>query len=252
MRGTPVPGWLKFAVEAAIEVYPNGLLRSIAAASGGTSSSSPLCVKYIEPAWAQVYNTAGKQLRISTNSAFTWGTGTYVVPVAFPLSSAIFGRVGIVSSFDPAGWQVFDATSRSNEDLYLEWARRQGMARRAQLTAHTSLYNQQLRDTFRSSFKIDCVLFRPDQYNRTYTDARRDVWMNVTDWTPTGDIARDWSTRLINPKICIIIEEEFVDDRGGLVRRGLLNLTPPHLRSNPSTHDIVQAYHNDEIVRVPA
>lgn len=249
MPGTPVPRWLEKAINGAVEQYPAGQLGTIVAASG-TSVGPPLCIKYIQPKWAGIYNTSGKRLRVSTNPAFTWGTGTYVVPLAFPLSSAIFGRVGVVSFFDPTGWRAFDTTDRSNEDLYLQWVGHQRAARRAQLTMHTALYNQQLRDTFRINFRIDCVLFRPDQYNRVYTDATKDVWMNVTDWDSRGSIEQEWSIRFTDPRICVLVEEEFIDDHHGLVRRGLLNLTPPYLTSHPNTDKIAAAYHGNTIVRV--
>jgi len=42
------------------------------------------------------------------------GTAAYVTPLAFPLSSALYGRIGIVCEFDPTTWRVFDATKPAN------------------------------------------------------------------------------------------------------------------------------------------
>jgi hypothetical protein len=115
---------------------------------------------------------------------------------------------------------------------------------------HSEHYNHQLRDTFRRNFHIDCVIFRPDQLNSVYTDPRNDVWMNVTDWLPSGLIANEWSDRFTDPRVCVIIEEEFEDDRSGLARKPLLELTPSSLISFPGTDDIAEAYENKTISRI--
>lgn len=76
--------------------------------------------------------------------------------------------------------------------------------------------------------------------------------MNVTDWLPDGAIAQEWSTRFADPRVCVIIEEEFKDDRDGFGRKPLLELTPSSLLSFPSTDDIADAYHNKTIIKVPS
>lgn len=251
MPGTPVPSWLDTAINRAIEHYPSGRFGPIVAASAG-HTGVPLCIKYTPAEYTRAYRMAGKQLKVSTNPAFTWGMGTYVTPITCPLSAAIFARVGIVSQFDPSAWRVFDAVDPANEDLYLEWLGRQRAARRAHLTMHTALDNFELRNNFRTHFQIDCVLFRPDQYNRQYTDPRRDVWMNVSDWRPDGTLEDGWSTRFTDPKVCVLIEEEFVDVNGGRGRRGLLNLTGAPAKPVLAAADVAAAYQNNTIVRVHA
>lgn len=250
MPGTPVPRWLETAIKRAIETYPDGRFGPIVQNSMGVSGAA-LCIKYIPAEFARTYRTGGKQLRVSTNPAFTWGMGTYVTPITCPLSAAIFARVGVVSQFDPTGWQVFDAVDPANEDLYIQWVSRQSIARRAQLTMHTALDNFELRNNFRTQFQIDCVLFRPDQYNSQYTDPRHDVWMNVSDWRGRS-LEDEWSARFVDPRVCVVIEEEFVDVNGGRGRRGLLNLTGPPHRPVLTSADIADAYQNNTIVRVQA
>lgn len=147
-----------------------------------------------------------------------------MTPLAFPVSSAIFGRVGVVASFDPTGWQVFDATSPANQQLYLSWATHQPLFQPATLTAQSGYYHQQLRDQFRKQFAIDCVLFPPDQKNTVYTGPA-DVWMNVTDWTTTDEIATGWSARFVEPWLSVLVDEEFEDDLFGIQRRALLAFT---------------------------
>jgi hypothetical protein len=251
MSGSPIPSWLQRAVEAAIQTYPAGRLGTLAMRSG-TAFGPPLCIKYIFPRYANAYLAPGAQVRISTTPSFTWGIGAYVTPLAFPFSSAIFGRVGVVSSFDPTGWRVFDATDTTNEDLYLQWLQRQRLARRAQLTMHTALYNHRMRNVFRTHFKIDCVLFHPDQHNYRYTDLRTDVWMIVADWDAFGGIRQDWSSRLINPKVSVLVEEEFVDDRGGRIYREMLGLTARRPSSPPTADEVAKAYHSGAILRIEA
>lgn len=223
--GVPTPS--DAAIRAAIEIYPAGKLGQLAAQSDPLHSGCPLVLKYIPARYAGGYRSPGGRLRISDTAGFTWGTGTYVVPLANPISSAIFGRVGVVAKFDPAGWRVFDATLERNQDHYLSWAGHQKLARKAALTALSAHYNQQLRDQFRIAFDIDCVLFPPDQTNAAYTDMT-DIWMNVTDWTiKNGDkiIATEDSARFTEPKIVVLVDDEFEDDMGGAVRRAMLAFT---------------------------
>ena len=251
MHGNPVPRWLQRAIEHEVEKYPKGQFGSIVAASG-TSFGPALAIKYMHPKWAEKCMSA-KRLGISINSAFTWGAGTYVAPLAYPLSSAIYGRCGIVSSFDPTDWQVFDATDRANQELYLRWARYQRFSRLAQLTMHSAHYHHLLRNSFRTNFEIDCVLFRPDQYGRAYTDPGMDVWMAVADWDSRMSIVKYGSSkRFTSPKLSVLIEEEFEDDKHGIARNPLLKFTPAHLISPPSADDIAKAYNTDDLIRVPA
>jgi hypothetical protein len=241
--GVPTPS--DAAIRAAIEVYPAGRLGQLAAQSDPLNTGRPLVIKYMPARFAARYRSPGGSLRISDTAGFTWGTGTYVVPLANPVSSAIFGRVGVVAEFDPAGWRVFDATHEQNQDLYLSWAAPQFLARQAALTALSAHYNQELRDKFRIAFDIDCVLFPPDQKNAAYTEPA-DVWMNVTDWTSTKDtdkgIAVEDSARFTNPMIVVLVDDEFEDDMGGTVRRAMLAFTSTRPSNRVMANAIASRY----------
>src|SRR5215208_1285980 len=80
----------------------------------------PFVIKFVQSKWAEHYLTP-KPLKISETPALTWGTATYVTPLAFPLSSALYGRIGLVSDFDPSGWRVFDATDPAARMAYVNW-----------------------------------------------------------------------------------------------------------------------------------
>src|SRR5688572_5834445 len=50
-------------------------------------------------------------LFVSPSPGFTWGPGTYVCPVAYPISTAIYGRCGIVALLPGStSWRIFNAT----------------------------------------------------------------------------------------------------------------------------------------------
>ena len=230
MTAAALPTSSDAAIRASIEVFPNGRLGWLAAQSDPLGSGDPLVIKYIPAKYAAAYQASGGALRISDTAGFTWGTGTYVAPLAYPISTAIFARVGVVAKFDPRGWRVFDATTAHNQDLYLSWASQQLLARQAALTAQSAWYNQLMRDQFRVAFDIDCVLFPPDQTNAIYTRPA-DIWMNVTDWAAGGAIATGGSARFTDLRIVVIVDDEFYDDLGGTVRQAMLGFTsakPPN------------------------
>src|SRR3977135_4443191 len=100
---------------------------------------------------------------ISTTSALTWGTATYVTPLTFPLSSALYGRIGLVSDFDPGGWRIFEATNPAARMASIRGVQAQPVFSGLGLTVHSTYANHMLRNQFREDFRIDCVLFHPDQ-----------------------------------------------------------------------------------------
>ena len=93
---------------------------------------------------------------------------------------------------------------------------------------HGSLVNQFLRNSFRTAFNIDAVLFPPDQTHFAYTK-RDDVWMAISDWTPSGRLVRRGnSDRVKDTWAAVIVEDEFEDSFGGIGRKRLLGpLLPP-------------------------
>jgi hypothetical protein len=251
MIGGPVDPGLHRDIDAALGAFPHDVLLT------KTGTAPMLVIKYISPAYANAYHQPGQNLFISVSPGFTWGRATYVTPLAFPTSTAIFGRVGIVAGFNPyyrhREWRTFDATVADNERLYLRWLQTRPLYRRFAVTAHSGYIAQMLRDAFRRNYEIDCVLFRPDQSNPRYTKIQSDVWMAVTDWQPMPGgrkaIAMGHSEQFIEPRITVLIEEEFKDQMGGIHRTGLLNLTAAPF--DPDLADkIFHAYNKGEIVRI--
>jgi len=178
-------------------------------------AGGPYAIKFVKSRWAVNYVTPSR-LKISDTPALTWGTATYVTPLAFPLSSALYGRVGLVTSFDPIGWRIFDATDPAARMAYVNWVRVQPAFSDLVLTVHSTQANHFLRNKFREDFKIDCVLFNPDQEAELHTDRRRHVWMAVTDWAPGGGIDASMSNRLREARFTVLLDEDFVLENNGL------------------------------------
>lgn len=199
---------IRRSVEREITVFENSQLASL------VSSGGSYAIKFVQSKWATTYESPGP-LKVSETPALTWGTATYVTPIAFPLSSALYGRIGLVTDFDPSGWRVFDATIPSGRRAYVRWARAQPMYADLLLTVHSTQANQLLRDQFREQFRIDCVLFHPDQEAESHTDRVHHIWMAVTDWTTRGTIEHGMSQRLRNARFTVLIDEDFrLQDEG--------------------------------------
>jgi hypothetical protein len=213
----------------------------------------PLAIKYIPAKWSAAYNKPGQKLMISESPGFTWGRATYVTSLAFPLSTAIFGRAGIVCEYDPKGWHIFDATIPDNRQLYLRWMQAQQLYEQFALSAQSAYLSQFLRNSFRQNYEIDCVLFHPDQSHPRYTKPKSDIWMAVTDWTngPGSRIARGKSKLFKEPRLTVVIEEEFEDRRGGIHRAGRFNLASALPGGNLSDR-FAQAYHRCGLERIPS
>jgi hypothetical protein len=244
VRRIAIPPRLDAAIRAAIQPYPAGQLSALVQDSMDAAGRRPLAIKYVPVRWAKTYAVAGAQLKVSTTPGFTWGTGTYVAPTAFPSSTAIYGRIGVVAEFDPFGWQVLDATTPHVQALYLDWIRFQPLYRALALTMHSSLANRYLRDLFRTMYGIDCVLFRPDQRNLLYTGAT-DVWMNVTDWTGPAharEIDSTYSRRLANPRLIVLAEEEFEAIWNDVGRQTMIGPLTPRVANATMQQRIAAAY----------
>ena len=203
---------IRRAVEDEIVDYADSSLSRLVEKHGAYA------IKFVQSRWADLY-VSPHPLKISETPALTWGRATYVTPLAFPLSSALYGRIGLVTDFTPEGWRVFDATRLSARDAYLRWARSQPIYQDLLLTVHSTHANHVLRNTFRERFNIDCVLFHPDQEAEIHTDADQHVWMAVTDWAPNGTIESGMSQRLGNARFTVLIDENFLlEDRGLPIR----------------------------------
>ena len=173
-------------------------------------------IKFVSSKWANHYQKP-KPLKISATPALTWGTATYVTPLAYPLSSALYGRVGLVSDFDPRGWRIFDATQPPAQAAYVGWVQAQPAYSDLLLSVHSTHANHTMRNLFRETFNIDCVLFHPDQEAEVHTDRAHHVWMAVTDWMPNGTIDSGFSKRFKNGRFTVLIDEDFpLQDEQGL------------------------------------
>jgi hypothetical protein len=209
-----VGGSILQAVEGTIKPYENSRLSRLV-----EDASGPYAIKFVKSRWAANYLSPAR-LKISDMPALTWGTATYVTPLAFPLSSALYGRVGLVTDFDPTGWRVFDVTDPASRVAYVRWVQAQPAFSDLVLTVHSTQANHFLRNKFREDFKVDCVLFNPDQEAELHTDGERHVWMAVTDWTPYGKVDSSMSNRLGNARFTVLIDEDFVlEDNDLPIRR---------------------------------
>jgi hypothetical protein len=228
----------------------------------------PLAMKYVPSKWAKDYLKSPTNGFFIGNKDFTWGKAVYVTGVEEPLSTAIYGRIGLVSFFEPADdWKVFDARDKAKADLYLEWLRLQPSYPEAILTVHTNHWLHGLRNDFREQFEIDVVLCRPDERDQHgwYTDPANDTWACVSDWgigpaLPPNHrwLASGYSDRFPQVRLTIVAEEEFVTPEDPTVVR------PPHqppprvpqlaVSGNapgvPVNPDIREAYWLNQIARV--
>lgn len=213
-----------------------------------------LAVKYMPSARAAQYLKANTRLYIGGDYTFTWGKAVYVTGINEPLSTAIYGRVGIVTSFDThhPPCRVFDARDPDNQKLFLAWLQLQTLYSPALLTVHSHYYLHQMRNIFRSQFRIDVVMCRPDEVDayQWYTKGT-DTWLAVSDWLSPGelkggdaDTANNYSDRFHDVRVVIIPEEEFVADNPALTRSPQFALNSYNNHWQPPTpQDIRQAYY---------
>jgi hypothetical protein len=225
----------------------------------------PLAMKYVASEWAKDYRGPNFGLYMGEKD-YTWGRAVYVTGVRQPLSTAIYGRVGLVGYFEPKpGWRVFDARDKTKAALYLDWLHFQTDYRKAMLTVHTNHWLHGMRNDFREEFQIDVVLCNPDEFDSRwrYTHVS-DTWFCVSDWSTTLNaetgkraLAREHSTVFKDVRITIAPEEEFFSapqpekfrpPADPPPRRARLELTgrPPALHPN----DIFHAYWKHETLRV--
>ncbi len=254
--------WLDDAIEKAIrdsaDEWDNFVNRNRAGRDAPPALVDfPLAVKYVPSIRASEYLRPNRGLYIGSDN-FTWGKAVYVTGVDEPLSTATYGRVGLVSWFIPynldedgnrVAWRAFDARDPNKARLYLMWLRRQKNYRKAILTVHSNHWLHKFRNLFREQFKIDVVLCNPDETdNRGWYTKPADTWLCVSDWLSPGvlaggsqDTAKNFSNRFYDVRLTIVPEEEFTPDNPALTR------TPRFALSNaaPKTPiNIHQAYYS--------
>ena len=192
------------------------------------------------------------RLVVSTSPGFTWGDGVYVVPLRHAYSAMIYGRVGVM------GWmhctdstRVYDASDQRGISLYQEWIQfRPELFRLVTTTVHSQLANRRLRNAFRRRFKLDLVLFRPDEFNRAYVDPADDRWCVTFEFSgPVRSAATGFSTSIRECELVVIGTEEFDVDRRGVVRSDLIGpAISPHpirlARGRPSLQKELKAVYD--------
>jgi hypothetical protein len=220
-----------------------------------TGRGHPLFIKFASAKFGGAYGRAVPPagLFISATPGYTWGRACYVTPLLYPLSTAIFGRCGVVAEADPTDWRLFDATSPAAQDLYMDWVRVQPFSRLLMLTTHSQLANQYLRDRFRTQYRIDCVIFPPDEIGRHYTRRKIDRWLAVSEWGPGGELAAaQFCTRFRGARLGAVLAEEFETVHKAVGRRSLIG--PHHL---PIDHAAIRsaiaaAYATNQIATISA
>jgi len=172
-------------------------------------------IKYLPAKRLGSFLASGKRLYASDVPGFTWGDGIYAAPLSSPLTTMMFGRIGVVGRIEPR--RVYDATRSTGRDLYQTWIRFQWQwYNLLTTTIHSNLANRYLRNAFRTRFRLDCVVFRPDQFCPGYVGPNSDAWFAVTHWTD-GRVAAGLSTSVIDAEWCVVGCEEFFGDQKNLV-----------------------------------
>jgi hypothetical protein len=136
-------------------------------------------------------------------------------------------------------------------NLYVKWSREQPMSSMLALTTHSQLANQILRITFRTRFKIDIVVFPPDEMNRTYTNRTRDRWLAISEWSPSGRLRSSGSANIPRiPRLCVVVAEEFEKSESGIGRRPHIGPTQLLKLTMPAPDKIIEAYKLQNILVV--
>jgi hypothetical protein len=226
-----------------------------------------LVLKYTSAEYAKNYRTCPNDGIFIGCKNFTWGKAVYVTGVEEPLSTAIYGRAGLVAQLDlTPGWRVFDARDKAKYGLYLEWLRLQPAYDDAVLTVHTDHWLHGLRNDFREQFAIDVVLCRPDEFDSRgwYTDPT-DTWACVSDWNIGPAVAPAqrqlasyaYSWRFDEVRLTVVPEEEFLGPKDPTTVRPPSQ--PPRRvaqlevsGSRPVAPDLRRAYWLHQVVRVPS
>lgn len=190
------------------------------------SDSHPYVIKYLPSKHLPAVLSLG-QLYASERAGFTWGDAIYVAPVSRPLSTMMYGQVGVVGLYPRTG-RFFDARNTRGIDLYQEWIRHQTRPyRELTTTVHASAANRELRNAFRTRFAIDCVFFRPDELCHAYVDAANDSWLAITHWDAQHAVGHGFSPAVTGLKWCIVAPDAFEPDGLGYKAYLHQSLTAP-------------------------
>ena len=152
----------------------------------------------------------GQKLYASSTPGHTWGDAVYVAPISCPRTTMMYGCAGIVGTRKiGSGVTFFDATDPKAIDLYQQWISYvRPLFLQLTTTVHANDANQKLRNSFRTRFRIDCVIFPPDELCAHYVDPD-DVWLALTHWGATGEVAHGAAAIVQNLRWCVIGTDAF-------------------------------------------
>ncbi len=196
-------------IEGDVEEYVEESTRS-SLLSDILPDEQPHVIKYLPP--KRLEDTLRlSQLYASERAGFTWGDAIYAAPLSRPLSTMMYGQVGVVGSYPRKGRSFFDARCARGIDLYQNWIQRQTRPyTQLTTTVHASAANQELRNAFRTRFRIDCVLFRPDEPCQAYVDTEQDTWLAITHWAAVGHgVGSGFSQEVTGLKWCVVASDAF-------------------------------------------
>ena len=253
-----VPTAIDAQIETSIQSATAQGLATLAA-PGRSAAEAKYVIKYTNPNYGGKYPpspnaVAGSSLYVSPSPGFTWGAALYVCPVAYPISGGIYGRCGVVAEIPSTyGWRLFNATDPITAWLYVQWIQLQPMFPMLSLTTHSQLANQLLRNAFRTRFRIDAVIFPPDEFNPQYTRRKHDRWLAISEWSPSGRLVTSGpAARPLSPKLCVILAEEFEATKSGIGRQAFIGPTPFLASGKPTPADLIQAYLKSNLLWVAA
>jgi hypothetical protein len=187
----------------------------------GVNANKLYVIKYTAPKFLSGI-LATKSLYASETPGYTWGDAVYVAPLSYPRSTMMYGAAGVVGWLDAGKLTCYDAVDPSGISYYQDWIRYfPPLYAQLTTTVHANHANRELRNKFRSRFGIDCVLFRPDEPCSGYADVTTDLWLALTEWGATRQVANGRSQAVKDLKWCAIATEAFEPD--GLGYRALLH-----------------------------
>lgn len=184
------------------------------AATGGRrieelTEDGRICVlKHLRAPYLERTLTAGR-LFASGQEGFTWGDAVYVCPMARPLSTMMYGDVGVGGIAEMGRMRIYDAVDAVGVRYYQWWIAYQTAAYRyLTTTVHADWANRELRNMFRTRFQIDCVCFPPDEACPGYTGSD-DIWLAFTHWDGCGRVAAGLSDVVTKLKWCVVAADRF-------------------------------------------
>jgi hypothetical protein len=202
------------ALESEIEVFILSNKAYCSTCVQMSSGGDVLVLKYM-PASRLSATLSGQKLYASKEPGYTWGDALYVAPLGKPLSTMMYGDIGVVGRVDFSTMRVFNATDSNGIKYYQYWIQHhERLYTRLTTTIHSASANQELRNNFRTRFQIDAVCFRPDEECSGYA-LPDDVWLALTHWNATGGACFGPTSVVKDIEWCAISTEAFEKEKLG-------------------------------------